>query len=202
MIDRVWFVFPVAGHVRISTVLTAAAVLLVVWATTRKPILAVVAVFGWLSAYEILFNGIGVVFERWPVNTWDWVAASLMGWVVASWLAGVRPAWPFVVVFSVGMIVWVLTGYHSNVPTGRPWSTEGEVLNEITKTALAIGFLLGALRSVEKKELVKALVDRDRGAGIGRRLQLDGVGAWLNRTLAYREVPESSVLHGATSKER
>lgn len=173
-----WLFSPLA-ETRWSTVLGAVLILAVIsW--RRNPFAAVVAVLAWLSAYEIAFNAIGVLYG-WPAPPFLWGSAAVLGWVVLAAVRGIWPEWRLVVVYAVLMAVWVGLGYHSNTPTRVPFSASGEVLNEASKTALALAYLFGALRGVEKKELVKPLIDGDGATRVGGDLQFHRVGAGLNR---------------------
>lgn len=180
--SRMWILAPGLGAIRTSTVAAAVLILLVVAVYGRRPWLAVVAVMGWLSAYELVFNAVGVIVFGWPHGSFLWFGAAMSAWVVLAYREGIRPSRFWLLIFLLAWIPWLLEGFHSNIPVGRPWDAWGEVWNEITKTALALAYLLGALNT-KQKELVKTLVDRYGGGGISGRLKLDRVETRLNRPL-------------------
>lgn len=187
--NGVWFLLPV-GPVRISTVLAGIA-LLVLLSWRRNIWIAIVAYEAWLSSYEIVFNAIGVGFFHWPITPFAWAAGALLGWVLLAAVLKVYPEWRLAALTLALFIIWALLGYHSNTPTRQPLDVGGEVLNEVSKSLLALAFFAGAmrLRRPQQKELVEAAVDGDRSARIGGRLQLHRVRSWLNRPVAHRVIP-------------
>lgn len=167
-LDRVWITYGSAFHLRLSTALAGALLFAVVTVVRRRPGLAFLAVAGWLFGFELVDNLAGIVLYHWPLNPqWDTALFFMAGWVVAAELAGIRPpAWALAA-FGGAMAGWLLTGYASNVPAGRPWSTAGEVQNVIAKTMLAIAYGAGALRSRRQRPRV---VTRSRVRGQRGRL--------------------------------
>jgi hypothetical protein len=143
-----WFLLPLVGPIRISTVLGAVAIFVAIGIWRRRPLIALVATIAWASTFEILYNGAGVVMWHWPVADFLWQVAALLGWVIAAEVLGVRPPWWGFVPFAVVACIWLLTGFHSNVPNDptRPFVLQDEVLNEVTKSALAVAYLAAAAR--------------------------------------------------------
>lgn len=182
----VWFHVPGLGPIRITTVLAAVAILAIVGVLRRRPWLAVVAVMGWVSAYELIFNAVGIYVFGWPHGSFLWYAAAISAWVVLAYREGIRPSRFWLLIFATTWIPWLLEGFHSNIPVGRSWDSWGELWNEVGKTALALAYLVGVLRLGEQKHLVEELIDGDRRTVIGRGLHLDGIGARLNRAFGSR----------------
>ena len=140
-----WLVVP-AGHVRASTLaLTVLIALVVVW-RTRRTLLAAVAVMAWLSAFEIAWQTAQAAFGRIPMSEEFWFVAAVVGWVVLAHHLGIRPDPLLTGLFVAGFAVWVALGFHSNWPD-QPFSLRDEATNELTKTALGVAYLLGALRA-------------------------------------------------------
>ena len=179
----VWTLVPGLGPIRTSTVAAALLILVSVGLWKRRPWLAVVALMAWVSAYELIFNAVGISIFHWTLGQFLWYGAAVIAWVFLAYREGIRPDRFWLLIFFACWIPWLLEGFHSNIPVGRPWDTWGEIWNEIGKTALAFAYLFGALRLLTKQdELMKELVVRDDRSGIRRNLQLDRVGVWLNRT--------------------
>ena len=60
---------------------------------------------------------------------------------------GVWPDWRIAILFGAIMAAWIGTGYHYNVAgQSAPVDIRDEVLNEGGKAALAIAYLVGAVR--------------------------------------------------------
>ena len=142
----VWFLLPLLGPVRISTVLGAILLFGVVAYVRRDLFLALVTTAAWASTFEIICNLVGVVSSHWPLDTWAWTTAALAGWVLLSWRLGARPDWRIVGFFALIMAAWVALGFHSNVPDDHMFSLRDEVLNEIAKSSLGLAYLVGAVR--------------------------------------------------------
>lgn len=147
MFDRVWMHYaPGFGVIRISTVLTVVVLLAWVGVVRRRPLLAVFAVAGWLVAFEILFNWSSTLAlgASWRISARDTVLWG--GWVFAAYFAEVRPDTRLVGVAAVFWVVWLLTGFHFNLVGNPGIDWPAEAINEATKTALALAFLIGALK--------------------------------------------------------
>jgi hypothetical protein len=141
----IWLWLPLAGPIRTSTVIAALVIFGVVGIWRQRPLIGLVAVIAWASAFEILYNAAGVVVWHWPLGAFAWQVAALLGWLIAADLLGIRPPWWALVPFVLLGATWILAGFHSNIP-GRPLVLWDEVLNEATKSAIAVAYLVAALR--------------------------------------------------------
>jgi len=140
-------VLPAVGAIRVSTVLMAVAILGVVWWRRRSPLIAIVAVMAWASAFEIVFSAIGSVVHGWPASPLVWLVAALAGWVILAAVLHVVPDWRLSVAAAAVGLVWIATGFAINVPGGSSFSIAAEAFNEATKTLFGAAYLLGALRA-------------------------------------------------------
>lgn len=149
-----WVLFPAVGAIRVSTVLTALAILAIVWWRRRSPLIAIVAVMAWASAFEIAFNAVGAAVHGWSGGYLVWLAAALAGWVVLAAVLHVVPDWRLSLAAALVALVWVVTGFAVNAP--GPGSVSGfttsfsiaaEAFNEVTKMVLGAAYLVGALRA-------------------------------------------------------
>lgn len=143
-----WIWSPILGA-RWSTVLTMAAILVVVGWRTRSPLRALVVAMAWLCGYEILYEATGSLLHRWSLTTLMWTTSGTAGWLVAYWLWGMRPPPALMATFTASWFIWILAGFNSNwssFPLGQPgadavWSWTDEALNVTTKTLLALALL-------------------------------------------------------------
>jgi hypothetical protein len=145
---------PAVGPIRISTVVVALAIVVVVLWRKHSMLTALITVMAWVSAYEILFHGTGVLMHGWSAAYFLWMTAAVAGWVVLSHVYGIVPDRWLLVGFAAAWLLWVLMGFQSNSPTvagtagfPRQFAVAAEVLNVATKTLLGAAYLLGALRS-------------------------------------------------------
>ena len=141
----VWSPLPL--HPRWSTVLMAALLLAVIGWRSRSPRLAVVATLAWLFGFEIIWqlgHGISGHVRFWDLNWFYWLAIS-GGWLAFAHHLGVRPELRLVAVAAALWAIWLMLGFNSNWP-GQPISWTNEALNEASKTALGLAFLVGVLR--------------------------------------------------------
>lgn len=117
-----WLSLPLFGPVRTSTLLAAVAMLVIVVAVRRDPLRAVVAVVAWAGVFETVYHTVGIVVD-----------------------------WRLSAVFVALMAVWVATGFHYNVPgQGAAIDIRAEVINESSKTVLALAYLVGTLCAGER----------------------------------------------------
>lgn len=142
-IDIIWLHWP-GTYVRLTTIATAVVMALVILRRTRRPLLALVAVIGWLSAYEIAWEAGQVLYGRDPLRPTLWLAGAIIGWVIAAQLIGIRVYGPLLLLAAAVFALWLLAGYQQNWP-GFPIQPEIEGLNVLSKTALAGAFLVGAM---------------------------------------------------------
>jgi ABC-type glucose/galactose transport system permease subunit len=153
-----WALLPVVGPIRVSTVIASGVMVVAVLWRRHSPFIAVVAVMAWLSAYEILFQATGAVMHGWNASYFAWMSAAVGGWVVLGIVKGVVPTWRWLIPVALVWLIWILTGFNSNSPTaagtaGFPlrFSIIDEVVNELSKTLLAIAYLAAALRPPVRK---------------------------------------------------
>lgn len=144
-----WLYVPF-GHVRLSTAVLTGVVLAAVLLRTRRPHVAVVAIMAWLSGFEIIWQTGEYAFGRVPLSYELWFVAAVISWVALAHVLGIRPDPWLTAVFAVTFAVWVALGFHSNWP-GQPFSLRDEVLNEVSKTALALAYLLGGVRAGRRR---------------------------------------------------
>jgi ABC-type glucose/galactose transport system permease subunit len=131
--------------------------LAVLW-RRHSPFIALVAVMAWLSAYEILFQATGAVIHSWNASYFASVSAAVAGWVVLGFVKGIVPTWRWLLPVAFVWLIWMVTGFNSNSPTvaGTPgfpaqFSVTDEVINELSKTLLALAYLAAALRPPVRK---------------------------------------------------
>ena len=142
-----WVSTPV-GPIRTSTLLGAVLVFGIVTAVRRDPLRGLVAVVAWTALFETLYQVVGIVGFHWPTANFAWETAALAGWIILAGVLGIWPDWRLLMVFVVLMGFWITAGFHSNVAgQAAPLNLRDEVLNESSKTALALAYLAGALKS-------------------------------------------------------
>jgi len=168
-----WLWLPLVGPIRISTVLAAMGIVALILWRRRSPLLALVTSMAWASVFEIAFNATGTVLHGWPLSYLAWLSAALGGWVLVSALLGVLPnRWLLIAVAAV-WAVWIAAGFDSNAPSGpgpghpSSFSVTSEVLNELTKSLLALAYVVGALR-------------RDGAANAAGRIGITLINRWAS----------------------
>jgi hypothetical protein len=155
--SALWLWLPLAGPIRVSTVVAALGLFLAIAVARRNPWRALVVVLAWSSLFEVVYHFVGIVGFGWPPANIVWMTGALAGWVVLAVVLGVWPDWRVSMVFVALMAVWVLTGFHYNVPSqSSPINIWNEVLNESAKTTLGLAYLVGALRSPASERRVAA----------------------------------------------
>ena len=128
-----------------------AIVAVILW-RRRSPLLAVATVMAWASVFEILFNATGTLLHGWPLSYLAWLTAALGGWVLLSVLLGIIPDLRLLLAVAVVWVIWIAIGFDSNAPLGpgpghpSAFGVPDEVLNELSKSLLAIAYVAGALR--------------------------------------------------------
>jgi hypothetical protein len=153
-----WVLLPIVGPIRVSTLVASIVILVVVLWHRRSPLIALVAVMAWASTYEILFSATGAIVHGWSLGGFVWLSAAVGGWVVLAFVVGVIPTWRWLLPFAVVWLIWILTGFNSNSPTvaGTPgfparFSVVDEVINELSKSLLALAYVAAALRRPVRK---------------------------------------------------
>lgn len=165
--------------VRWSTVLTWALLFAVMSWRTRNPIKGGVVAMAWLSGYEILYQATGSLLHRWSVETLMFTTTGTTGWLIATYLFGIRPEWRTSAIFAALWLGWMLVGYESNMPdriiggTAIHWSWLDEAFNVSTKTTLAAALLASQLKDLK----IRSRHVEGRSPSAHRALELEGVAA-------------------------
>lgn len=142
----VWVIFPYLGAIRLSTLLAFVATVVIVFWYRRSWLLALLAGMGWVSAFEIVWQGVATIEGQFTALHLFYLAFSLSGWVVAAYVAGVRPHPVLLLAWALVFLGWIAYGFH---PNGyrylAPFSIGQEVFNVLTKDGLAAIYVIGAL---------------------------------------------------------
>jgi hypothetical protein len=142
----VWLVFPFIGPVRLSTVLAFIATLVILTWLRRSPVLALVAAMGWVSAFEIVYQAIGTIYGRHDALHLFYLTFSMSGWVVAAYVAGIRPHPILLGAWCLLFLGWIALGFQPNLfDHPSQFSIAQEVFNVATKDGLAAIFVVGGL---------------------------------------------------------
>jgi hypothetical protein len=152
-VSRVWFWLPAIGPIRVSTVVAAVVLLVIISIKRRDPALGLVTTLAWASTFEILSNAVGTIGFGWAVRDFLWMSAALSGWVILAGVLGVWPDLRISLAFAITLAAWVATGYEPNRPGDSNFNVLSEILNEASKTLLALAYLLGALRASRSLKL-------------------------------------------------
>ena len=142
----VWLVFPFIGPIRLSTVLAFIATVVILAWFRRSPLVAVIAGMGWVSAFEIVYQAVGTIYGRHDALHLFYLTFSMSGWVVAAFVAGIRPHPGLLLAWGVLFLGWVAFGFQPNLydqPTH--FSTAQEAFNVATKDGLAAIFVIGGV---------------------------------------------------------
>lgn len=144
--SRIWVVFPFIPAIRLSTILAFIATLVIVGWFRRSPLIALVAGMGWVSAFEIVYQAVGTVYGRHDALHLFFLTFSMSGWVVAAYVAGIRPHPGLLVAWGLVFLAWMAYGFQPNEfdQPGR-FSIAQELFNMATKDGLAAIYVLGGL---------------------------------------------------------
>jgi hypothetical protein len=142
-----WLYSPLA-QIRWSTVLMAAAILVLVAWRTRRPALAVLTVLAWVGLYELIWDVASLVNGgRQTVGGIIWMAGAIGVAPVFARHLGLRLWLPAYLVCAAAFVAWDLTGFAWNRPgQSGPLLIGPEVLNVLSKDGLALAYLVGGLR--------------------------------------------------------
>lgn len=140
------------GAVRLTTILTAIALLFIITWRTRKPWIAVVAILAWASLYEMVYQITGFIMYREAWTTpWTkpvWAGLALIAWPILAHTQGIKLNKWVVPAFAGIWLLWVGFGFHSNSPAQwNPYVARDELLNVVSKTTLAVAYLWASIRS-------------------------------------------------------
>ena len=140
-----WLLFPFIGPVRITTVVAVIATLVVLtW--RRSAAVAVLAVMGWVSGFEIAFTVVDTVNSHRDPHHLFFLTFTFAGWLVAAQLAGVRPLPWLVLLWALVFAAWYATGFSPNYyGTTKHLSASQEIFNVALKDGLAAIYIAGGL---------------------------------------------------------
>lgn len=140
---------------RLSTLLVAAGMVIVVAVKKRDPVFALLVVAAWVTVFELTYSLTGEflrhdlwlrIYPTLDMSSFWWVMIGLAGW---AWLAhskGARPA-PLITAAAVAVFaVWMVVGHGGNMP-GQPIDWREEALNVGAKSLLGLAYLVGSLRA-------------------------------------------------------
>jgi hypothetical protein len=150
-LDFIWvdvsiITFGVWGYVRISTVLTAIVLFILITYRFRKPWIAFTAVAAWLTLYEILFLFTDSLINGGPWNHTVGLTIALIAWPLLAHTQGIRPNKWLILLFTATWFTWVLFGFQYNMKDVDPFIMHDEFLNVLTKTLLAGAYLFSDIR--------------------------------------------------------
>jgi hypothetical protein len=142
----VWLVFPFIGAIRLSTVLAFIATLVIVAWFRRSLLVAFVTGMAWVSAFEIAYQAVGTVYGRHDALHLFFLTFSMSGWVVAAYVAGVRPHPGLLLAWGVVFLGWIASGFQPNLyDHPATFSPVQEAFNMAAKEGLAAIYVIGAL---------------------------------------------------------
>jgi len=153
----VWLVFPFIGAIRFSTVLAFIATLAVVGWFRRSPVVALVAGMGWVSTFEIVYQAVGTVYGRHDALHLFYLTFSMSGWVVAAYVANIRPHPGLLIAWGLVFVGWMALGFQPN-EFDQPghFSIAQEAFNVATKDGLAAIYILGAIGPLGRRTPAQA----------------------------------------------
>jgi hypothetical protein len=156
--SSVWVVFPFIGAIRLSTVLAFVATLVIVAWYRRSPLVALIAGMAWISAFEIVYQSVGIMYGRHDALHVFYLAFSMSGWIVAAHVAGVRPHPALLLAWGLLFLGWMASGFQPNLydQPGR-FSVVQEAFNVATKDGLAAIYVIGAVAPFQLKWRARAL---------------------------------------------
>ena len=159
----VWLVFPFIGPIRFSTVLAFIATLAIVGWFRRSPLTALVAGMGWVSAFEIVYQAVGTLYGRHDALHLFYLTFSMSGWVVAAYVAGIRPHPWLLFAWALVFLGWMAAGFQPN-EFDQPghFSLAQEAFNMATKDGLAAIYIIGALAPFGREARVRARMPEPR----------------------------------------
>jgi hypothetical protein len=142
----VWMVFPFVGPIRLSTVLAFIATVAILAWFRRSLLVGLVAGMGWVSAFEIVYQATGTIYGRHDALHLFYLTFTMSGWVVAAYMAGIRPHPWLLVAWSFLFLGWMAYGFRSNLfDHPGQFSVVQEAFNVATKDGLAAIFVIGGL---------------------------------------------------------
>ena len=168
----VWMVFPFVGPIRLSTVLAFIATVAILTWFRRSLLVGLVAGMGWVSAFEIVYQAAGTFYGRHDAMHLFYLTFSMSGWVVAAYVAGIRPHPWLLVGWALLFLGWIAFGFRSNLyDHPGQFSIAQEAFNVATKDGLAAIFVIGGLAPFR----TKARTTAPAPLKIGQRAEGDSV---------------------------
>jgi hypothetical protein len=142
----IWFVFPFIGAIRVSTVLAFVATVVILTMIRRSVVVALIGGMAWVSAFEIVYKTVGAIEGRVDWLSVFYVAFSLTGWVVAAYVARIRPHPALLLAWGLVFLGWIAFGFHPNRYTEPgQFSVGQEIFNVLTKDGLAAIYVIGGV---------------------------------------------------------
>jgi hypothetical protein len=142
----VWLLFPFVGAIRLSTVLAFVATVAILTWYRRSLLIGLVAGMGWVSAFEIVYQAFGTIYGRHDALHLFYLTFSMSGWVVAAYVAGIRPHPWLLAAWCLLFIGWIAIGFQPNLfDHPAQFSVAQELFNVATKDGLAAIFVIGGL---------------------------------------------------------
>jgi hypothetical protein len=149
----VWVVFPFVGAIRLSTVLAFIGTVAILTWFRRSLLLGLVAGMGWVSAFEIVYQVFSTIYGRHDAMHLFYLTFSMSGWVVAAYVAGIRPHPWLLVAWGLLFLGWIAYGFNSNLyDHPGQFSVAQELFNVATKDGLAAIFVIGGLAPFRPRE--------------------------------------------------
>jgi hypothetical protein len=152
----VWVVFPLVGPIRLSTVLAFVATVAILTWFRRSLLLGLVAGMGWVSLFEIAYQAVSTIYGRHDAMHLFYLTFSMSGWVVAAYVAGIRPHPLLLFAWSLLFLGWIAYGFRSNLfDQPGQFSFAQELFNVATKDGLAAIFVVGGMAPFRRRARAK-----------------------------------------------
>jgi hypothetical protein len=153
-VSRIWLVFPFIGAIRLTTVFAFVATLVIVGWYRRSPVVAALAGMGWVSAFEIAYQAANTLRGGQTAMDLFYLTVSMSGWVVAAYVAGIRPHPGWLVAWGIVFVGWMAFGFHPNgFDQPNHFSVAQEAFNMATKDGLAAIYVIGAVAPFRRTAL-------------------------------------------------
>jgi hypothetical protein len=150
-IDRVWLFVPNIIYIRVSTVAMILLIAIVVGLRTRRASIVGLTILGWMGVYEVVWQLLYAGFGYQPFRPAIQFSCAVFGWLILGYYMGIRPDRYLTAAWALITVAWIALGFHANFPT-HPFSVSDEIINELSKTILGVAYLLGALRTVARRQ--------------------------------------------------
>jgi hypothetical protein len=111
----------------------------------RRPLQGFLAAMAWIVAYEAAWQLTAYCIDGRPLG-WPIVPAAVAALAI-SLFAGVAVDLRWLLLTAGLWLVWIVSGYHYNMPWAVPFDWWGELMNEATKIAWGMAYLWPLLRS-------------------------------------------------------